>query len=97
MIHSKDDNPKTIFDFARQFKKSKYFRPLVAVPSTYSKTKESELIKNGFRIVIYANQLLRGSYNSMVDTAEKILKFQRAHEVEKNICSIKKILRLIKD
>ena len=33
----------------------------------------------------------------MVDTAEKILKFQRAHEVEKNICSIKKILRLIKD
>lgn len=97
MIHSKDDNPKTIFDFARKFKKSKYFRPLVAVPSTYSKTKESELIKNGFRIVIYANQLLRGSYNSMVDTAEKILKFQRAHEVEKNICSIKKILRLIKD
>ena len=46
MIHSKDDNPKTIFDFARKLKKSKYFRPLVAVPSTYSKTKESELIKN---------------------------------------------------
>jgi phosphoenolpyruvate phosphomutase / 2-hydroxyethylphosphonate cytidylyltransferase len=97
MIHSKDNNPKSIFEFAKKFKKTKYFKPLVSVPSTYSKTYEKDLIKNGFRIVIYANQLLRGSYNAMVDTSKKILKFKRAHEVEKNICPIKDILVLIKD
>ena len=33
------------------------FKPLVAVPSTYSGTTEDQLKKNGFSIVIYANQM----------------------------------------
>ena len=77
MIHSKDDNPKTIFQFAKKFLKTQYSRPLVAVPSTYSKTREKDLIKNGFNIVIYANQLLRSSYNSMMKTAHTILRNER--------------------
>ena len=40
-----------------QFKKLKPDCPLIAVPSTYSKVKEIELIKNGFQIVIYANNM----------------------------------------
>jgi len=96
MIHSKDKNPNSIFKFAKKFLKSKYRRPLIAVPSTYSKTYEKELIRNGFRIVIYANQLLRSSYLSMQKTAEKILKHERAFESEKNISSVKEILELIK-
>ena len=32
---------------------------MVAVPSTYSKVYEKDLIKNGFKLVIYANQLLK--------------------------------------
>ena len=56
MIHSKDKNPKSIFQFAKRFLKTQYARPLVCVPSTYSKTRELQLIKNGFSIVIYANQ-----------------------------------------
>ena len=43
------------YQFAKQFKKSKYFIPLVSVPSTYSKVYEKDLIRNGFKIVIYAN------------------------------------------
>ena len=96
MIHSKDKNPNSIFKFAKKFMKSKYRRPLIAVPSTYSKTYEKELIRNGFKIVIYANQLLRSSYLSMQKTAEKILKHERAFESEKNISSVKEILELIK-
>lgn len=96
MIHSKDKNPETIFQFAKKFMKTKYKRPLIAVPSTYSKTYERELIKNGFRIVIYANQLLRSSYFAMVKTARTILKYERASESEKNISSVKEILELIK-
>jgi phosphoenolpyruvate phosphomutase len=96
MIHSKDKNPKSIFEFAKKFKKSKYFKPMIAVPSTYSKTYEKDLIKNGFKIVIYANQLLRSSYFSMTRTASKILKNGRAFEADKNISSVKEILELIK-
>ena len=95
LIHSKEKTSKEIFKFAKLFKKSKFFKPLVAVPSTYSSVKESELIKHGFKLVIYANHLLRASYFSMVETAKTILKFQRSKETEKKIISIKKIIELI--
>ena len=96
MIHSKEDSPKQIFDFAKKFLKTKYALPLVCVPSTYSKTKEKDLIKNGFKVVIYANQLMRASYKAMTIVAKKILIHTRAHEVEKEIMSVKEILHLIK-
>jgi phosphoenolpyruvate phosphomutase len=96
MIHSKEDNPSQIFDFAKKFLKTKYDLPLVCVPSTYSKTKEKDLIKNGFKIVIYANQLMRASYKAMKSVAKKILIYNRAHEVEKDIIPVKEILHLIK-
>jgi phosphoenolpyruvate phosphomutase / 2-hydroxyethylphosphonate cytidylyltransferase len=94
-ISCKENNPKELFEFSKKFQKSDYFRPLVAVPSTYSKTYEKDLIKNGFKIVIYANQLLRASYPAMQKCAEQILKFQRPFEAEKNLTSIKEILTLI--
>ncbi len=96
MIHSKDKNPNQIFKFAKRFSKSKYYKPMIAVPSSYSKTFEKDLIKNGFRIVIYANQLLRSSYYSMVKTAKSILKNERSFNAEKEISSVKEILELIK-
>ena len=95
LIHSKIDTPKEIFDFALKFKKSKYFKPMVAVPSTYSKVTEEQLIKNGFKVVIYANHLLRAAYPAMEKTAINILKNSRSFGVEKEIISIKKILNII--
>ena len=46
LIHSKEKTPRQIFSFAKKFKKSKNFIPLVSVPSTYSKVYEKDLIKN---------------------------------------------------
>jgi phosphoenolpyruvate phosphomutase len=97
LIHSKEKTAKEIFSFSREFKKSKNFVPLVAVPSTYSKVYEEDLIKNGFKIVIYANQLLRAAYPSMVKTAKTILQNSRAFEADKNIIPIKEIINLIKN
>tara|TARA_B100000768_G_C11248593_1_gene362967 strand:- start:27 stop:1331 length:1305 start_codon:yes stop_codon:yes gene_type:complete len=94
LIHSKDNNPKKIIEFAKKFKKSKYFKPLVAVPSTYSKTYENYLEKHGFKMVIYANQMLRASYPSMVEVAKMILKNKRSFEAEKKIIPIKEIINL---
>ena len=97
LIHSKDKTPKEIFSFANEFKKSKNFKPLVSVPSTYSKVYEKDLIKNGFKLVIYANQLLRAAYPAMQFTARKILENNRAFEIEKKIIPIKEIINLIKN
>ncbi len=95
LIHSKLETPKEVFKFAKQFKKSKYYKPMVAVPSTYSKVTERQLIKNGFKIVIYANHLLRAAYPAMEKVAINILKNKRSFDIEKNIISIKKILNMI--
>ena len=97
LIHSKEKTPKEIFSFAKKFKKSKYFIPLVSVPSTYSKVYEKDLIKNGFKLVIYANQLLRAAYPAMQNTAKTILKNSRAFEADKKIIPIKEIINLIKN
>ena len=95
LIHSKEKTPREIFSFSRIFKKSKFFKPLIAVPSTYSKVSEDQLIKNGFKVVIYANHLLRAAYPAMENVALKILKNSRSYEVENKIISIKKILNII--
>ncbi len=96
LIHSKENNPSQIFSFSKKFKKSKYFKPLVSVPSSYSKTYEKDLIKNGFKIIIYANHMMRASYPSMLEVAKSILNNGRSYDMEKKISSIKEIINLIK-
>ena len=97
LIHSKEKTPNEIFAFAREFRKNKNFIPLVSVPSTYSKVYEKDLIKNGFKLVIYANQLLRAAYPAMLNAAKTILEKNRAFEIDKKIIPIKEIINLIKN
>ena len=97
LIHSKEKTPKEIFSFAKKFRKSKNYVPLVSVPSTYSKVYEKDLIKNGFKLVIYANQLLRAAYPAMENAAKSILMKGRAFEIDKTIIPIKEIINLIKN
>ena len=94
LIHSLLET-KELFEFSNKFKKTKYFKPLVCVPSTYSHVKERDLIKNHFSIVIYANQLLRSIYPSMIKTSQSILKHQRSKEIGKELMSVKEIINLI--
>ena len=70
---------------------------MVAVPSTYSIVKERELIKNGFKIVIYANHLLRAAYPAMENAVKSILLNERSYQLEKKIIPISKIINLIKN
>ena len=95
MIHSKEKEPKMLFEFCDRFKEFKKKVPLVAVPSTYSHIKEKELRKRGISIVIYANQLLRSAYPMMEKTAKSILKNRRAKEADKKCLPIKEIISLI--
>lgn len=95
MIHSKEKTPKEIFSFSNKFFKSEFYRPIIAVPSTYSKIYEKQLIKNNIKVVIYANQLLRASYPSMLNIAKKILKDQRTYNGEKYLIPIKDLIKLV--
>ena len=95
MIHSKSNSPKEIFSFSKAFKKNFPRIPLVCVPSTYNQVRESELIENGFNVVIYANHMLRAAYPAMRNVALKILKNGRSKEANKDLQSIKEILHLI--
>ncbi len=95
MIHSKDKNPEKIFKFAKKFKQNYPEITLVSVPTSYNSVTENQLINEGFNVVIYANHLLRAAYPAMHNAAYQILKNKRAYEIEKNLLSIKKILKLI--
>lgn len=94
VIHSKSDKPKEVFSFAKKFKKNKFYVPMIAIPSSYSKTLEKELIKNGFSVVIYANHMLRSAYKAMKKTALTILKNKRSFESEAHLSSVKEIISL---
>jgi len=95
MIHSKSNSPKEIFEFAKKFRKNFKNIPLVSVPTSYNTVSENELAKNGFNVVIYANQMLRAAYPAMQSAASKILKYGRSKELDKQLISIEKILELI--
>ena len=95
MIHSIKKDPKEIFQFCKIYNKLENRKPLIAVPTTYNQVKESEFVKYGVNMIIYANQLLRSTYPNMRETAESILKHKRSKESEKNLMSINQILNLI--
>jgi len=95
MIHSKENDPQEILEFCNEYNKLKNRVPLVAVPTTYSKITERELIDAGINVVIYANHFLRSAYPSMVKVAETILKNGRCHEADEHCLPIKDILTLI--
>ncbi|MFX1267859.1 MAG: phosphoenolpyruvate mutase [Promethearchaeota archaeon] len=86
MIHSKDDDPSDIFNFAKKYYEMDLKKPLICVPTTYNIVTEDELRNHGFNIVIYANHLLRSAHKIMKETALNILKNRRAFEAE-SLCS----------
>ncbi len=95
MIHSKDKDPSEILSFCKEYDNFDNKVPLVVVPSTYNSITESELIKAGANIVIYANHLIRSAYPAMLNTAKSILEKERSKEADEYCMPIKDIITLI--
>ena len=95
LIHSRQETPDEIFEFCKRYNKLKYTAPIFVVPTSYSHVREQELVKNGIRVVIYANHLIRSAYPAMTEVAESILKNKRAFEAERYCMSIDEVIRLI--
>ena len=69
--------------------------PIVVVPSSFNSITEEELAAHGVNIVIYANQLTRSAFPAMQQTAQDILRYHRAKEVDDRLMPIKQIITLI--
>lgn len=95
MIHSRKKDPAEILEFCDKFRKTDKTTPIVVVPSSFNTITEEELSVHGVNIVIYANQLTRSAFPAMQKTAEDILRYHRAKEVDDRLMPIKKIITLI--
>ena len=95
MIHSRKKDPAEILEFCDKFRAFDKTTPIVVVPSSFNTITEEELAAHGVNIVIYANQLTRSAFPAMQKTAEDILKYHRAKEVDDRLMSIKEIITLI--
>lgn len=96
MIHSRSKQFDEIKEFTRLYNQLPNRKPLVVVPSSYAYVTEEELAENNINVVIYANQMLRAAYPSMVNVAKSILTHHRAKEASEEYCmSIKEIINLI--
>ena len=95
MIHSRKKSPDEILEFCDKFREENKNTPIVVVPSSFNTITEDELAQHGVNIVIYANQLTRSAFPAMQHTAEEILKYHRAKEVDDSLMPIKQIIALI--
>lgn len=95
MIHSRKKTPDEIFEFCDKFRAENTTTPIVVVPTSYNATTEAELAAHGINLVIYANQLTRSAFPAMQQTAEDILRYHRAKEVDDRLMPIKQIITLI--
>ncbi len=95
MIHSRKKDPAEIVEFCDKFREKDKKTPIVVVPSSFNTITEDELAAHGVNIVIYANQLTRSAFPAMQKTAEDILRYHRAKEVDDRLMSIKDIITLI--
>lgn len=95
MIHSRKKDPAEILEFCDKFREEDRVTPIVVVPSSFNVITEEELSQHGVNIVIYANQLTRSAFPAMQKTAEDILRYHRAKEVDERLMPIKQIITLI--
>jgi len=95
MIHSRKKDPAEIIEFCDKFREEDTTTPIVVVPSSFNVITEEELVEHGVNIVIYANQLTRSAFPAMQQTAEDILRYHRAKEVDDRLMPIKEIITLI--
>ena len=95
MIDSRKKSPDEILSFCDAFREKDKHTPIVVVPTSFNSITESELAEHGVNVVIYANQLTRSAFPAMQKTAEDILRFHRAKEVDDRLMPIKEIINLV--
>ncbi len=91
LIHSAKKNAAEILAFKKEWGDR---LPLVIVPTKYYTTPTDVFREAGFRIVIWANHLMRSALSSMQATAKRIFAEQSLMNVEERVAPLAEVFRL---
>lgn len=91
LIHSKERDANEILRFKQEWGAR---LPVVIVPTKYYTTPTDVFREADFRIVIWANHLMRSALSSMQQTAKEIFESQTLVGVEEKIAPLSEVFRL---
>jgi phosphoenolpyruvate phosphomutase len=97
VIHSRDKDETVVLDMARELRSRHPETPLVAIPTAYPDVTEDILYDAGFRLIIYANHMLRASVRAMEEVSHRILDAGRALEADEVCIEVPKLLSMPAD
>jgi len=92
LIHSKSPTFDELRGVARQWSGRV---PLVVVPTIFQSVAAEELEQHGFKIVIFANQVIRTAIKAMRDTLEVLRRENRAEAVSDRMVALKEVYDLV--
>jgi phosphoenolpyruvate phosphomutase len=90
LVHSKAPTAVEVLDFMRRWDGS---TPIVAVPTLYPSVGWEELEQAGVKLVIWANQMLRGAVKGMQDTLAVLARERRLDALAPHIVPLDEIYR----
>jgi phosphoenolpyruvate phosphomutase len=91
LIHSRERHPDEILQFKKEWGDR---LPLVIVPTKYYTTPTDVFREAGFKIVIWANHLMRSALSAMQGTAKQIFAAQTLIGVEEKVAPLAEVFRL---
>ena len=91
LIHSSKKNAGEILEFKKHWGDR---LPLVIVPTKYYTTPTEAFREAGFKIVIWANHLMRSALTTMQQTAKRIFEDQHLMNVEEKVAPLAEVFRL---
>jgi phosphoenolpyruvate phosphomutase len=92
LIHSKAKDASELEAFSKAWDRD---IPLVSVPTIYKSSDAQSLYKLGYKMVIFANQPLRGAIKAMKNVLETLYKSQRNDSVDDQIVPLQEVYRLV--
>ncbi|MFF2745970.1 isocitrate lyase/phosphoenolpyruvate mutase family protein [Kitasatospora sp. NPDC058048] len=95
LVHSKERRPDEIAEFCARAGDAGLELPLFAVPTTYHATTVESLHVMGIAVMIYANQLIRGSVTAMEEVLTSLARTSSTTEMEDQIVPVKRLFDLV--
>ncbi|MDA1194455.1 MAG: isocitrate lyase/phosphoenolpyruvate mutase family protein [Planctomycetota bacterium] len=92
LIHSKSPSADEVMEFARQWDRE---APLVCVPTIYKSADATSLHAGGFKVVIYANHVLRSGIKAQREALARIARDQRCDTVDDLVVPLNDVYELI--
>ncbi len=92
LMHSKAPTAAEVFEFMRRWEGE---TPIVVVPTLYASVAFEELAAAGVKLVIFANQVLRGAVKGMQETLAVLARTRHLEAVTPHTVPLEEVYRLV--